>query len=297
MSHEQKKVIEVLGAEKSFGAIKALNGVQFHVYQGERLALLGPNGAGKTTTVRALSGRVHLDQGSLQLLGQPLQPGRIGVRSQLGVVPQEIALYDFMTGSENLNIFGKMNGVKGDELRHRVQWALDWTGLSQRAGQKVSGYSGGMKRRLNIAAAVLHTPSVIILDEPTVGVDPQSRERIWQMLNELRDEGASLVLTTHQLDEAQSMCDRIVILDHGRTIADGTLEQLIQQTVGDNRQVVIHSENGETLRHEVGDIGRELPILLADYASKGIVIRDLQVVTANLQAVFLQLTGRELRES
>jgi ABC-2 type transport system ATP-binding protein len=206
--------LAVRDVRKRFGAIEAVNGASFDLRAGERLALLGPNGAGKTTLIRAIAGRVRPDAGSIELMGVPLVPG--SVRAELGIVPQEIALYDRLTARENLMAFGRFAGIAPTDLRERVAWALDWTGLVDRAEHQVGTFSGGMKRRVNIAAGVLHRPRVILLDEPTVGVDPQSRERIYDMLDRLRDDGASILLTTHQLEEAEVRCDRIIIYERWR---------------------------------------------------------------------------------
>ena len=206
-------VLTVQNAVKMFGANKALDNVTLELHKGEWLGLLGPNGAGKTTLVRAIAGRVRMDSGAVTL-----PEGR---REMLGIVPQEISLYAKLTAAENLSCFGKLQGLRGPTLQERVDWALEFTGLADRAADLVGTFSGGMKRRLNIACSVLHHPSVVLLDEPTVGVDPQSRQRIWEMLERLRREGASLLLTTHQLDEAQQVCDRIVVIDRGRIIANG----------------------------------------------------------------------------
>jgi ABC-2 type transport system ATP-binding protein len=230
-------VLQVHQAFKKFGPTQALNGADLSLAQGELLALLGPNGAGKTTLVRAVAGRVRLDAGSITLFGESLTATAGTARRRLGIVPQEIALYPLLNPRENLEIFGSLQGIAGGELAERVKWALEWTGLAERERDLVNGFSGGMKRRLNIACGVLHKPEVLLLDEPTVGVDPQSRERIWEMLDRLKQQGMSLVLTTHQLDEAQTRCDRIVIIDHGKTIADGTFAQLVDKTVGSQREV------------------------------------------------------------
>src|SRR5512140_3722333 len=230
-------VLKVQDAKKRFGATQALDGLSLELREGELLGLLGPNGAGKTTLVRALAGRVRLDGGAIELFGRRLSGSE--VRDGLGVVPQEIALYPLLTARENLEAFGSFNGLRGAALRDRVAWALDWTGLTERAREPVRRFSGGMKRRLNIACGVLHEPRVILLDEPTVGVDPQSRERIYEMLDRLRAAGSSLLLTTHQLDEAEARCDRIVIQDHGRVVASGTLSELVEHTVGTRRQVSV----------------------------------------------------------
>ncbi len=300
-------VLSVQDARKSYGATPALRGVSLELGEGELLGLLGPNGAGKTTLVRAIAGRVALDGGAIELMGRPLDGGG---RGRLGVVPQEIALYPLLTARENLEAFGRLNGIPRGTLAARVAWALDWTGLADRAREPIKRFSGGMKRRLNIACGVLHDPRVILLDEPTVGVDPQSRERIHEMLERLRATGVSLLLTTHQLDEAEGRCDRIVIIDHGQVIAAGTLDELVARTVGHHRDVTLRLDRaperpidgfdggaeGALLRARVDDVGAELPGLLQRVEAAGCAIRDVEVRSPSLQSVFLHLTGRELRE-
>ncbi len=303
----------VQDAHKHFGETHALAGADVVLRRGEWLGLLGPNGAGKTTLVRAMSGRVHLDRGTITLLDAPFDGTSASHegRRRLGIVPQEIALYPLLTALENLRAFGSLHGLAGRELHDRVRWSLSWTGLSERSKEPIRQFSGGMKRRLNIACSVLHRPDVILLDEPTVGVDPQSRHRIWEMLAELRDDGASLLLTTHQLDEAQEVCDRIVIIDHGKTIAAGTLTELLRETIGTVRRVTFTldrpapeslrergfscDEGNDTCR-EVADIAAELPTMLIEVRNAGAVVKDIHIDTPSLQAVFLHLTGRELRE-
>ena len=253
-------VLEIDGLARRYGEQEALRGVAVALQAGECLGLLGPNGAGKTTLVRAIAGRVRPDAGTITLLGTPLQPGARTGRESLGVVPQEIALDPLLTAAENLEVFGALQGVHGEALAERVGWALAFSGLESRRDDRVEAFSGGMKRRLNIACSVLHRPRVLLLDEPTVGVDPQSRERIWHMLGELRAAGTSIVLTTHQLDEAETQCDRIVIIDHGRVIAVGTLAQLVDG---------------------IGDAAPE---------------PAPRMQRTSLQAVFIHLTGRDLRE-
>jgi len=292
---------------RRFGWTPALDGASLELRSGERLALLGPNGAGKTTLVRCLSGRVMPDSGSMELLGQVLLP-RSG-RESLGFVPQELALYPDLTARENLAAFGRFHGLQGAGLRDAVERALEWTGLSDRAGELTKTFSGGMKRRVNIACGVLHRPAVLLLDEPTVGVDPQSRERIFAMLDELRDRGTSILLTTHQLDEAEQRSDRIVIIDHGRVIAEGTLAKLIESTVGADRRVtftlVASAPEVEGLRAgadaqelvgEVGDVALDLPRLLGRIRDAGGQVHDIDVRAPSLHSVFIHLTGRELRE-
>jgi ABC-2 type transport system ATP-binding protein len=289
-------ILTVDGARKRFGETEALAGADLELRQGEWLALLGPNGAGKTTLVRAVAGRVRLDAGELHLEGVALDssPASDEARRSLGVVPQAIALYPLLTARENLRAFGGLYGLRGSELGERVASALEWTGLSDRAREPIKHFSGGMQRRLNIACGVLHRPRVLLLDEPTVGVDPQSRERIWEMLTELHAEGTSLLLTTHQLDEAQRVAERIAILDHGRLIASGTLDELLAQTVGADRRVKVRLRDQSTVARSLSDLATGLPTLIDEFGAQG--IEDLHVEAPSLQDVFLHLTGRELRE-
>ena len=305
--------ITVQDAHKSFGDTQALAGANVELKRGEWLGLLGPNGAGKTTLVRAISGRVLLDRGAITLLDTPYDGTSANheARRKLGIVPQEIALYPLLTALENLRAFGAFHGLSGSELHDRVAWSLSWTGLKERANEPIRGFSGGMKRRLNIACSVLHQPEVLLLDEPTAGVDPQSRQRIWEMLTELRKHGASLLLTTHQLDEAQDVCDRIAIIDHGETIAVGTLSELLRGTIGTGRRVTFTleapapdslrdhgftcNEDNEVSR-DVEDVAAELPDMLGAVRNAGATVVDIHINTPTLQAVFLHLTGRELRE-
>jgi ABC-2 type transport system ATP-binding protein len=300
----------VTQAYKRFGATQALGGAELTLEKGQLLLLLGPNGAGKTTMVRAIAGRVKLDQGEIELLGEKVKGAAGKVRHSLGVVPQEIALYSLLTARENLEVFGSFHGLSGAALTEQVNWALTWTALADRANEVIKGFSGGMKRRLNIACGVLHRPEVILLDEPTVGVDPQSRERIWEMLEKLKASGASLVLTTHQLDEAQTYGDRIIIIDHGKTIAAGTFAELVEQTVGTHRQITLTLDRplsgpldrsaavaeGSSVRLQAADVAAELPPLLEKVRGVGCRVEDVSVQSPTLQLVFLHLTGRELRE-
>jgi ABC-2 type transport system ATP-binding protein len=292
--------LRVRDVAKRFGRAVALDGASLELRRGEQLALLGPNGAGKTTLVRCISGRAVPDSGTIEMFDEPLPP--TGTRPRLGFVPQEVAVYPDLTARENLEAFGRFHGLRGAGLREAVDWALAWTGLSDRARDLTKTFSGGMKRRVNIACGVLHRPLVLLLDEPTVGVDPQSRERIFVMLEELRRDGTSILLTTHQLDEAEQRCDRIVIIDHGRVIAEGTLAELIESTVGSNRRVILKLTGPGTgaaareLVAEVGDVALELPALLGRVREAGGEVGDIEVKTPSLHSVFIHLTGRELRE-
>lgn len=303
-------MLQVHNAAKQFGTTTALAGAEFSLSEGEWVALLGPNGAGKTTLVRAIAGRVRLDSGTIHLQGHEVSGLGHQARAALGVIPQEVALYPNLTARENLEVFGALHGVPKRELKQRAEWALEWTGLGDRADELSATFSGGMNRRLNIACGVLHKPRVILLDEPTVGVDPQSRHRIWEMLEQLRQEGASLLLTTHQLDEAQEVTDRIVILDHGKTIAAGTFEELLSQTIGTGQLVTItlgeappqallklgFKIDGNQISRAAEHLAIDLPAILAEVEKVGASITDLHVQAPGLQSVFIHLTGRELRE-
>jgi len=302
-------VLTVTGARKAFGKVVALDGASLTLREGELLALLGPNGAGKTTLIRAIAARVQLDQGEIRLFGRPLS-GRT-TAPELGIVPQEIAVYPSLTARENLAAFARLQGVPPRDVAEHVAWALKATALEDRADEPIKGFSGGMKRRLNIGCGVIHWPKVVLLDEPTVGVDPQSRDRIYDMLAELTRQGVSLLLTTHHLEEAEARCSRTVIIDHGRAIAAGTLAELVEQTVGRHRIVTLRldapvasppagaetdGEDPRLLRARVTDVARDLPALLAAVSAGGREVQDVEVRSPSLQSVFIHLTGRELRE-
>lgn len=305
---EPALALEVADVHKTFAGHKALQGVTFSVRPGERVALLGPNGAGKTTLIRCISGRMAKDSGTIKLFGKPLSHPK--ATEQLGVVPQDLAIYGDLTARENLVCFGRLHGLRGRALRERVDWALRWISLEDRADELTQRFSGGMKRRVNIACGVLHRPGILLLDEPTVGVDPQSRQRIFDMLDELSQLGTSIVLTTHHLDEAEQRSDRIVIVDHGRTIADGNIHQLIDSTIGSSRRLLLEVQ-GDMPSPPVGlewdasrsryschveNLVEELPQWIARVTQAGGEVRDLEMQTPNLHHVFLHLTGRELRD-
>lgn len=305
---ETQEALRVENVWKKYGSKQALRGTSFFVKAGERLALLGPNGAGKTTLIRTMCGRIRPDSGRVLLFDRPIQEP--SVLQQLGVIPQDLAIYPDLTARENLECFGRLHGLRSTRLKDRVDWALDWIGLTDRAHDLTSKFSGGMKRRVNIACGVLHKPRVLLLDEPTVGVDPQSRQRIFDMLDELHLQGTSIVLTTHHLDEAEQRSDRIVIVDHGQVIAEGELSELIANTTGTQRLVTMDISglmvaapvgirwDQERNRYlaSVDNVAEELPKILDRIQSVGGLVKDLEVHQPNLHDVFLYLTGKELRE-
>jgi ABC-2 type transport system ATP-binding protein len=287
-------VLTVDNARKRFAAVVALDGASFVLRTGELLALLGPNGAGKTTLIRAIAGRVRLDAGEIRLFDRVLD-GR-HTPPELGIAPQEVALYPLLTARENLSVFGRLHGLSGGDLDKHVAWALDRTGLADRAREMVKQFSGGMRRRLNIACGLLHRPRVLLLDEPTVGVDPQSRDRIYDVLGELAADGVSVLLTTHHLEEAEARCSRTVIIDHGRVIASGTMSELVEQTIGRHREVTLFLDNAERRTARMENVALELPPLLQHITAEGRAVDDVEVRGPSLQSVFIHLTGRELRE-
>ena len=306
-------VLTVRDARKTYGSVQALAGVSLELQQGELLALLGPNGAGKTTLIRAISGRTRLDAGEVRVFDRPVDVGR--TPPQLGIVPQELAVYPLLTARENLQAFGSLQGLSSTGLRPQVDWALEQTGLVDRADEPVKQFSGGMRRRLNIACGILHRPRIVLLDEPTVGVDPQSRDRIYDMLAQLAAGGVSLLLTTHHLEEAEARCARTVIIDHGRVIASGTLPQLVDRTVGRHRLVTLRLDaplkdlragdlgdleldpvDPRIVKARMSDVATGLPPLLERIRTTGRTIDDVDVRGPSLQSVFIHLTGRELRE-
>jgi ABC-2 type transport system ATP-binding protein len=304
--------IEARQLTRFFDGRPALDGVTLSLSSGEILGLLGPNGAGKTTLVRSVAGRVRPDSGDLRVFGlSPTDPASSALR---GWVPQEIALYPLLSPRENLYSFGRYQGLAEKDLPAAAARSLEWAALTERADDRTERLSGGMKRRLNIAVGTIHRPRLLLLDEPTVGVDPQSRERIYRMIEELRREGVSILYTTHYMEEAERLCDRIAIIDHGKIIAQGTKDELVRRTLGKERMLSIESqgalpeplrrrlsERGATLRPEgavipVEEPAREIPEVLALFRDAGAPVRDLTLKAATLEAVFLQLTGRGLRE-
>jgi len=298
---------------KSFGDRAALAGVSLEVSEGEILGLLGPNGAGKTTLIRCVVGRVVPGSGTIAVFGEPV--GSASARARIGYIPQEIALYGRLTAEENLGVFGRYAGLSGEALAASVRSCLDWEGLAERAGDSVMAFSGGMKRRLNMAAGLLHRPRLILLDEPTTGVDPQSRQRIYAMVEQLRAEGVSVIYTTHYMEEAERLCDRVAIIDHGKIIALGRQADLVHDSFGSRSELVLHcdaasaegaarwaaTQGGSSMgtasfRFTVTDPALEIARILESARGQSIPVRDLSFTAPTLESVFLHLTGRELRE-
>lgn len=310
------KAIEVRDLHKRFGDTYAVQGVTFDVRQGEIFSLLGPNGAGKTTTISILSCLLQPNQGDAAVLGHSVVHEPMAVKAAMGVVPQELALYEDLSARENLDFWGKMYGLRGAELRRQVDEVLQIIGLADRQRGAVRKFSGGMKRRLNIGIALLNRPQILILDEPTVGIDPQSRRSILDSVKEFNRQGTTVLYTTHYMEEAQELSDHIAIMDRGKLIALGTHEELVRivgeldrlqlavnapaeevlepwQAVGGVRQVSV-ADGVVTLL--VDDSNQVLPGLFEAAARAGVRITSVEIQEPNLEAVFLHLTGRALRD-
>src|SRR5208282_1819218 len=302
--------LRVDGLVKRFGELTAVNGITLELQSGECLGLLGPNGAGKSTLIRSIVGRVIPDAGIVTVFGD--RADSTGARMTLGWVPQELALYPKLTCRENLESFGQYHGLPRDALKTALEWCLDWAALTDRAQDPVKNLSGGMKRRLNMAAGLIHRPKVILMDEPTVGVDPQARNRIFEMIEKLRGEGVSMIYTTHYMEEAERLCDRIAIIDHGRIIALGTKDELVRNAFASRSEVIARfREPGDRVAEWVEQHGgrylegtgqftlehpSEIASLLDAAAKAGHELVDVSLRKPNLESVFLHLTGRELRE-
>lgn len=282
-------MIRLEGVTKSYGTTVAVDGLSLDIQQGEIFGLLGPNGAGKTTTIQLLSGLLTPDQGSVAVagLGSPTDPR---VRREIGVAPQSLSIYDEFTAEGNLSFFGSLYGLRGTALRARVDFALEVAQLTDRRRHRVRTFSGGMQRRLNLAAALVHDPEVVVLDEPTAGVDPQSRNAILDSIDALRRAGRTVVYTTHYMEEAQRLCDRVGIIDHGRLLAVDTVAGLVRAHASET-EVCVDLSSGEQriqTREPIAEVSRWIahPGLLA-----------MRIEPPSLEAVFLGLTGRSLRDS
>jgi len=301
-------VLRVSGLRKVYGASVAVDDASFAVERGEFFGLLGPNGAGKTTTISMVVGAQDPDRGVVELDGTPVSIHSHDVKRRIGYVPQELALYEEIDARENLRFFGALYGLFGSTLTHRSAYVLEVTGLTDRARTPVATYSGGMKRRLNIAIALLHQPDLLVLDEPTVGVDPQSRNAIFDCLDNLRELGTTLLYTTHYMEEVERLCTRVAVMDHGRVIACDTMAGLNRLLPARNR-VTLEVEpegprppigradwDGDSLHVEVQDLQAELPTLLATLRDAGVRYRGIRSHRTSLEEVFLHLTGRQLRD-
>ncbi len=281
-------MLELDGVCKRYGETVAVDGLSLEVRKGEVLGLLGPNGAGKTTTVHVMVGLLEPDQGTIRLAGRG-SPSEAAVRRSIGVATQALSLYEDLSGEENLTFFGRIQGLSGARLKERTREALDFVGLEDRRKGPVGTYSGGMKRRLNLAVALVHDPDVLLLDEPTAGVDPQSRNSILEKIHALRDAGKTVVYTTHYMEEAQKLCDRVAILDHGRLLALDSVARLLERHGGDSR-LIAETEGGEVR------VETRQPIEALRELDAKVPVRSFRMEGPDLESVFLNLTGRSLRD-
>ena len=311
-------ILEVHDLVKKYGDLVAVNGISFDIHKGEIFSLLGPNGAGKTTTISILSTLFAPTSGDATIAGHSVTKDPIAVKKSIGIVPQEIALYEELSALENLRFWGQMYNLSGKALSKRVDEVLEQIGLKDRAKERIKTYSGGMKRRVNIAVGLLHKPRLLFMDEPTVGIDPQSRRAILESVKDLNQSGMTILYTTHYMEEAQELSDRVGIIDYGELIALGTQEELTAK-VGETDTLILHlgenedpgylaeilSEMEGVLQanptdHEVAIVTPSAEELLAPVVSRvnelGISIYSVDMREPNLEAVFLHLTGRALRD-
>ncbi|MBO0962118.1 ATP-binding cassette domain-containing protein [Neobacillus sp. MM2021_6] len=312
-------MLTVQDLRKSFGDFEAVKGVSFEVEKGESYGLLGPNGAGKSTSIHMVTGLFPPTSGEIRMKGIDVVKNPKQAQKWIGVVPQEIALYQSMSARENLKFWGRMYDLSGIELEKSVDQVLEIIGLTERAKDKVETFSGGMKRRVNIGAAILHKPELLIMDEPTVGIDPQSRNHILETVRHLNNEGMTIIYTSHYMEEVEYLCERIGIVDHGQLIASGTLSEL-RETIGDQSKVILTINKDESKMaglaqsltnlfpendiqiqdQQIKVFHKEPQLILTDFIQSvtktGVKITSVDIVEPNLESVFLHLTGRNLRD-
>lgn len=310
------EIIKITELTKKYGSNIAVDNINLNVNEGEIFGLLGPNGAGKSTTINSICGLLKINRGEIIINGINMSHSSLEAKKYLGLVPQEIAIFENLTARENIEFFGKLSGLKGSLLKERVDEALEFVGLSDNAKKMPKGYSGGMKRRLNIACAIAHHPKIIILDEPTVGIDPQSRNHILDSVRKLNKMGSTIIYTTHYMEEAEALCSRIAIMDHGRLIADGTREELKKLVHKEEKILISGSDISFNALSEIKALKAVLDarlnegrleiitsntqLVLQDIlfilSRHEIRIKGIDVTEPDLETVFLSLTGRQLRD-
>jgi ABC-2 type transport system ATP-binding protein len=307
-------VLALAGLGKDYGDRRAVGAVDLEVPEGVIFGLLGPNGAGKTTTISMASGVVTPSRGTALVDGHDVWRAPRKAKRALGLVPQELAIYEELSARQNLIYFGRLYGLGGPELAKRIEWALGVAGLADRARDRVDEFSGGMKRRLNLVAGILHKPRLLILDEPTVGVDPQSRNHIFETVKSLRDEGVTILYTSHYMEEVEALCDRVAIMDHGVLVAAGTIDELIAQHGGDGLDVEVDGDAAAARAAAAAAAGAAGPVtgdgdlirlpvikpvapVLAAIEAAGATIKSVSSRRGNLEGVFLALTGKALRDT
>lgn len=309
-------VVEIKNLVKRYGDLLALDNVNISIREGEIFGLLGPNGAGKSTAINTIVGLTKIDGGEVRIFGKDLMTNELEIKKQIGIVPQDIAVFEDLTGYENVTFFGKLYGLKDDLLKGRVEEALNFTGLWDRRKDFPSKYSGGMKRRLNIACAIVHHPKLIIMDEPTVGIDPQSRNHILQSVKELNKMGSTVIYTSHYMEEIEEICNMITIMDHGKVIAKGTKDELKALISLEEKVMIELSSVNFTISDNIKDIpgvkacnieGKQLTVVSQKNSKnlgriiEAVTNTDTEITALNvdkptLEGVFLTLTGRSLRD-
>lgn len=310
------KIVRIQGLTRKFGDIIAVDNVNLEIEEREIYGLLGPNGAGKSTTINIICGLLGMDKGSIEVLDRDIKKEKVFVKRNIGIVPQEIAIYEDLTAFENIKFFAGLYGLRGQVLKERVEEALEFVGLSEKAKSFPKAFSGGMKRRLNIACAIAHRPKLIIMDEPTVGIDPQSRNHILQSVKKLNEKGCTIIYTSHYMEEVEEICTRLAIIDHGKVIAEGTKDELKAIITSTNSVWVtvdsISRVNEGKIRGISGIISVEieentvkinsstdinnLDKIILYFTSNNIPIRNVESRNPDLETVFLTLTGRKLRD-
>lgn len=310
------RVISIKNLTKRFGEKIAVDNLSFEVKEGEIFGLLGPNGAGKSTTINILTGLLKSNRGDIEIFGKSFNSNEMNIKRNVGVVPQSLAIYDSLTAVENVKFFAGLFGLSRRELNEAVEYALEFTGLLEHRNSKAKNFSGGMMRRLNIACAIAHKPKLVIMDEPTVGIDPQSRNHILRSVKKLNKEGCTIVYTSHYMEEVEELCNRIVIIDHGKVIAEGTKEQLIS-LVSDTQSLEVEIDELEIIdQRSLKDIPgvknlnikennviinsirevNNLDKIINYFTSNNVSIRNIGYKKMDLETVFLSLTGRNLRD-
>jgi len=308
-------MIRIEHLSKAFDSIKAVDDISLEINKGEIFGLLGPNGAGKTTTISIISGLLKPDAGKITVDSLDLERNLQSIKKMMGVVPQDMAFYEELSAKENLLFWGKLQGVKRKVLEERIHAYLKATGLLGRENDPLKKYSGGMKRRINLIIGLIHQPKLLLLDEPTIGIDVQTRLNIFKLIKQASSDGTTILYTTHNLQEAEELCHRIAIMDQGKILANGTLEELIQ-IVGEKDIIIVSGKFSVDQGRKITEVFKEatvlslkegklilsleaskkMPLLLEEFFKQGIGIDDISIKQPNLESVFLKLTGRELRE-
>ncbi|SFM33980.1 ABC-2 type transport system ATP-binding protein [Gracilibacillus orientalis] len=303
-------MIDVQGVSKTYGSNQALDNLQFQINEGNCYGLVGPNGAGKSTFMKILVGVLQRFDGDIQVFNHSVKENRLGVKSYIGYVPQDICLEELLTAKDNLIYFGKLYGLSGEHLRKRIKTVLEQIGLSEKANQKLTEFSGGMKRRLNIGCAILHEPSLIVLDEPTVGIDPQSRHSIFSLIQELKEAGSTVVYSSHYMEEVEELCDSVGLIDKGKLVEHGTMKQVLNKHRSASIFVSAEgiseeelSSHGVTIKKKTGfTVNCDDPLLtmenmIEQFRNKGIHPERLELSQSRLEDIFFNLTGTQLRDN